>query len=355
VGGSVHGALLTSESCLPQLAPDTGIEVIWNVSHPELRLHSRESALAALRAIWNRSGADLFLAAATPDGQEMVLAIGLEEDLPCATCAIGFGLNKDQLAVRQALPSGQSIRVIEMDRSRGCVAVSPNILEQGTTSLPRLACDAMVDGGDASPFSAGFPVRSYLVPPVSTVSPEEVRGGGRVVSAPMGTLAPPEVVKVDLEIQSPIWPTLGVEAADSETVDVSEAELVVAGGLGFHTRGRFDHIWDLAGALKAAVGVTRPVVDAGWASFERQIGQTGRNLHARAYLGLGISGATHHTAGIADCGLVIAVNTDPNAPIFRVADVGFVADAHDVVRELVEEISRRKSSTARTTEAPRRH
>lgn len=345
-GGSAVGAVLTAANPLPErLDSSCGLETIWSVRHDQLALYTQEAYLAALRTLWTVSSADLFLTVATPDGQDLAVALSLDAGLPCATRATALHWDGDAAEVDQALPMDRGARAVLMPGGRGCAALDLGLLESG---LPPAGASAEANANlfssssRVSSFGEGFAVRSYLVPPVSMVSPQAVLGGGRSPVSPSGGGRGPELIEMEVEIGPPRWPSLALEAADPSTVDVSEAELVVAGGRGFETAAGFEEIWNLAETLGAAVGVTRPVVDEGWAPFERQIGQTARYLHARAYLGLGISGAMHHTAGVADCGLVVAVNHDPSAPIFQVADVGFVADVHEVTRALREEVARRR-------------
>jgi electron transfer flavoprotein alpha subunit len=346
--GSAAGAVLSAGTPLPDaLDSSCGLESIWMVKNEALRLYTQEAYLAALSAAWEAAHADLLLAAATVDGQDLVVAASLSRGLPCATRAMALRWKDGAALVDQALPQGNFVRTVAMPEGRGGVAFEPTLLESGLPS--QASCGEVCADDRASgrfSFGRGFPVQSYLVPPVSTVSPAAVPGGGRRPVPPTTGYETPKIVGLDVALGAPKWPAIALEPADPSTVDVSEAELVLAGGRGLGTAEGFAGIWDLGRQLGAAVGVTRPVVDEGWAPFERQIGQTGRQLHARAYIGLGISGAVHHTAGIADCGLVVAVNNDPNAPIFQVADFGFVADVHEVIAALRNEIRRRAVGSA---------
>ena len=155
-----------------------------------------------------------------------------------------------------------------------------------------------------------------------------------------------------LSVEPPTWEPQRILPADPETVDLSEADMVITAGYGIGSQDETDALQALGHELGAALGVTRPVVDEGWAPFERQIGQTGRYLKARGYLGFGVSGAVHHTAAIAECELVVAVNLDPAASIFSVSDVGFVADVHEVVPALRAELARRRAAGSPSDGAP---
>lgn len=116
-------------------------------------------------------------------------------------------------------------------------------------------------------------------------------------------------------------------------VPLSEARAVVAGGRG--TEGDFSLLHELAELLDAAVGATRDATDEGWIDHAAQIGQTGATIAPRLYLGAGISGAIHHTAGISAAETIVAINTDSEAPIFELADLGIVGDLHDVLPQAI--------------------
>ena len=112
---------------------------------------------------------------------------------------------------------------------------------------------------------------------------------------------------------------------DPQTVDVSEAEVVFCAGKG-HDKAAFDQLVELTKLMNVTLGVTRPVYDFGWAGFERMVGQTGKAIAPRFYLGIGISGSMHHVGGIKDSRKLISVNIDPKAPMFANSDEGIVAD-----------------------------
>lgn len=121
------------------------------------------------------------------------------------------------------------------------------------------------------------------------------------------------------------------KSKESEVSNLSKAELIFAGGKGLKSKENFDKLCELAKIAGAAVGATRAAVDAGFADKSIQIGQTGITVHSKIYVAFGISGAAQHMAGINSCDTIIAINNNSQAPIFKSADYGFIADANDFI------------------------
>jgi electron transfer flavoprotein alpha subunit len=133
---------------------------------------------------------------------------------------------------------------------------------------------------------------------------------------------------------APLVTHLGYEEAESTGVDITSSEFLLSIGRGIGEEENVDRFEELAEKLGATLSASRPLVDAGWVASARQVGQSGRTVKPKIYLALGISGAVQHLAGIRDAETVIAVNTDPEAPIFGVADYGAVVDLFDLADEL---------------------
>jgi electron transfer flavoprotein alpha subunit len=131
---------------------------------------------------------------------------------------------------------------------------------------------------------------------------------------------------------------------ESSGPSIEDADVIVAGGRGLGSPEAFSLCEQLAAALGGAVGATRAVVDAGWYPYATQVGQTGKNVSPKLYVACGISGAIQHKVGMQSSGTIVAINKDPNAPIFDFCDFGVVGDLHQVVPKLTELLRAHKGS-----------
>ena len=157
--------------------------------------------------------------------------------------------------------------------------------------------------------------------------PKERKITGRVIPLDVD-LRPEDVTYRVLEVKR--------EAAQKDTLE--KAEVVIAGGYGIGSKADWQWVKELASALKGVVGATRPPVDEGWAREDQMVGQSGRTIHPKLYIGVGISGQMHHMVGIKGAELIVAINQDPQASIFELCDLGLVGDFREIIPHLIEAI-----------------
>jgi len=279
------------------------------------------------------------------------------EGVSAEAAALGrFGAERIHVAELKALaaynPEGYAPVVAEVVRSGPYAAVVFGATSQGKDLAPRvsahldvpLASDVTgleVEGGEVvavRPVFAGktFSAVSFAASPAlvsirpNVFAPQEDPGAGTVeVFTPQGV--DPSSWKVRVR---------EFEAAGGGAKDVSEASIVVSGGRGMKGPENWGILEDLRDALgpDAALGASRAAVDAGWRPHGEQVGQTGKTVAPKLYFAVGISGAIQHMAGMRTSGTIVAVNKDPDAPIFQVADYGIVGDLFEVVPALSKEI-----------------
>ncbi|HEV2724319.1 MAG TPA: electron transfer flavoprotein subunit alpha/FixB family protein [Thermoleophilaceae bacterium] len=153
-----------------------------------------------------------------------------------------------------------------------------------------------------------------------------------------------EVVDVDLQLEEHSSRAVMVKRGEQRgaEVNIEDAELLVAGGRGLGKPEGFGLCEDLAGALGGAVAATRAVVDAGWYPYSAQIGQTGKTVAPKLYLAAGISGAIQHKVGMQSSENIVAINKDPNAPIFEYSDLGVVGDLNKILPKLTEAVKAKR-------------
>jgi electron transfer flavoprotein alpha subunit len=244
--------------------------------------------------------------------------------------------------------------------AKACREHQPSILLFGATSLgvelaPRLAArlntglsahciDLQLDGDgnllQMVPGWGGGVVATIRCPQhrpqMATVMPGVMK---KIPPAPRSGQVINLVVGNDLDDSGP--KVLEVQREEPQALPLETAEVVVAGGWGLGGPDGWKLVEELAGLLGGAVGATRPPVDEGWARDEQMIGQSGKTIRPRLYIGVGISGMPHHVVGMDGSELVVAINSDPKAPLFELADICIAGDFREIIPPLLEEIRHR--------------
>jgi len=258
------------------------------------------------------------------------------------------------IGVSPAEPAAWAASVAAVARARGVAAVLLAHTARGKDLGPRVAAllgapmasdciEVRAEGGTLvarRPVFAGKALVSVAPtggPFVVTLRPnafmaQEHPGAGAVSSAP--AVAPHKGLSAVLK---------EVLASAALKIELTEASIVVSGGRGMKGPEHFHLIEELAAALGGAVGASRAVVDAGWRPHVDQVGQTGKTVSPQLYVAVGISGAIQHLAGMRTSKYIVAINKDPEAPIFKVADYGIVGDAFEVLPKLTQAVKALKA------------
>lgn len=270
-----------------------GAHKVYLAEHPRLKDFLEETYAAALTELARQYQPEIILAGATYAGRAFIprVAAALKTGLT-ADCT-AFSIDPEKRLLLQTRPAfGGNIMA---------TIITPRTFPQMATARPGVF--------KARP-SADYPEGEVI--PMDTAFLDE---GGR-----SRFVATVEEIK--------------------ERVPLSAAEVIVAGGRGLKEAKNFRLLEELADLLGAAVGATRAAVDAGWIGYPHQIGQTGKTVAPRIYIACGISGAAQHLVGIQSSDFIVAINKDPKAPIFQIADVGMVGDLFEIIPALIQEIKK---------------
>ncbi|RJE88288.1 electron transfer flavoprotein subunit alpha/FixB family protein [Paenibacillus sp. 1011MAR3C5] len=294
-GGSVHAVLAGSGGAAEDAAAlqVRGADVVHIADDPTLRDYAPEAYLAVLRAAMDAVKPDALLLGHTAAGRELA---------PRVAAAYGAGHIADVTAIEPPA-DGADVGFIR----------------------PLYAGKAF----ERRSFLPGHPwvvtVRPNNLPPAE---PLDAGGSGGAVQAL--PYAPPQ-----------LWTAVrGVLRRASGQLDLAEADVVVSGGRGVRSAAGFEPLHALAAAFGGAVGASRAACDAGYCDYALQIGQTGKVVTPQLYIACGISGAIQHLAGMSQSRTIVAINKDPDAPIFSIADYAIVGDLFEVVPLLTSEVLR---------------
>lgn len=252
----------------------------------------RAGQAQAIADLAKEHNADLILVPASSRGKELAALIAANLDTGVASEVTALEISENgNLSITRPMYAGKVIATVEASRQGPHIAtVRPNVFPIGEPDVSRTA-----------------EVSTRPVP----------------ASATAGRLRIKEVIK-----------------PEAGELDVAEADTIVSGGRGMKGPENFAVLEELAGLLGAAVGASRAAVDAGWQPHSRQVGQTGKTVSPRLYVACGISGAVQHLAGMRTSRTIVAINTDAQAPIFKRADYGIVADLFKILPALIEELKK---------------
>ena len=246
-----------------------------------------ETYAQALERVAEEGGGQILLLGSTKRGKELASRVAQKLEAGCITDAIDLRLEGDGLMAERYALGGNTIASEVIKTERKVIAVMPKTFE-------------------------AFPLEA---------------GQG-------------QTVRLDLELPEPRVQVVERRAKEGEAVNIEEAEALVCIGRGLGAEEELEMIWELAQALGAEVGCTKfPASDYGWLSEERMVGLSGKKCSPRLYIGIGISGQIQHTVGILGSKIIVAINKDPQAPIFKIADYGIVGDLYEVVPRLAERLT----------------
>jgi electron transfer flavoprotein alpha subunit len=288
-GGEVWAVLL-GDSAAGAEAGKYGADKVYSAAGDEFNIYNSEIYGTALASFCKSAGPDLLLMGSTAMGKDLGPKVAAKLDCACISDAVGLKFD-GAWEVRRPIFAGKCFADVTPKTAMAVVGIRPNafILEEKAAAAAAENFEAGTAGIDAK----------------------------AVVQR--------------------------IEAGEGGKIELTEAEAIVSGGRGIKGAENYELIEKLADALGAAAGASRAIVDAGWVEYSHQVGQTGKTVGPNLYIACGISGAIQHLAGMSSSKCIVAINKDANAPIFKVADYGVVADLFDIVPVLTDEVGKIRS------------
>ncbi len=288
LGGAVEAIVIGGvvAKCAESLAK-TGVTKVYQAESAALEHFAPEAYTAILADVIRKAQPAVILFGATGYGKELGARVAARLDMGLITDCTSFAVDGGTLVMKRPVYAGKAVAMVKPKSLPVMVSIRPNIFaptEESSASAP--------------------------------------------------------IDKVDFTAPTPRAKVIEKVKKEAVAVDLAEAKIVVSGGRGAKSAEGFEPIKQLATTLGAAVGASRAAVDAGWIDYSTQVGQTGKTVAPQLYIALGISGAIQHLAGMSSSKVIVAVNKDPDAPIFKVADYGIVGDLFDVVPVLNEEFKK---------------
>jgi electron transfer flavoprotein alpha subunit len=269
---------------------EVGADRVLVAEDDSFALYSPDGYAATIATHARSGGYTAVVCAATATGRDLGPRVAARLEAPLAADVTGLEVRDGKVSVTRPVYAGKAIQQVVLDGTPALVSVRPNTFTPGSAA----------------------------------------RAG--------------KVERVAADPGAPRVRVREVKASEQGALDVSEAAIVVSGGRGLKGPEHFHLIEELARAFgTAAVGASRAVVDAGWRPHADQVGQTGKTVSPQLYIAVGISGAIQHLAGMRTAKVIVAINKDRDAPIFKIADYGIVGDLFQIVPRLTEEIRKARA------------
>ena len=286
LGGSVEAALLGSDlGDMPDILAQYGATKVYVADDPALATYSSEGYAGTLAAFIGKVEPAIILIGATAMGTDLAPRLAAQLGVGLASDCVALEVDGGRLIATRPIFAGKALAKVKLNGDPQMATVRSNVLH--------------------------------------ALEPDE---GATATVEPVAAVADGVRAKV-----------VDIVGAGEGDIDVAEADRIVSGGRGVAGAEGFVPISSLAKTLGAAVGASRAAVDAGWIEHAHQVGQTGKTVTPNLYIACGISGAIQHLAGMKTAKAIVAVNKDPEAPIFKVADYGIVGDLFEVVPLLEKE------------------
>lgn len=266
-----------------------GIDQSIVIEDTKLEKYSPDCYAAAVSEVAKQKDAKIILMGATNMGKDLMARVAYNLDTTLAQDCIDFKADGDQIKFIRPLYAGKVLAEVQISSS----------------------------------------------PIMATIRPKSFKAEENPVDV--------NVEKLSIDLPEPLVTVDEVIVTTGGKLDVTEADIIISGGRGMKGPENWNLIEDLANAVGGAMGCSRPVSDEGWRDHGEHIGQTGKTVSPTLYVACGISGAIQHLAGISSSKYIVAINKDPEAPIFKAADYGIVGDVFEVLPALTEEIKKIKS------------
>lgn len=290
-GGTVTALLMGSQAeSLASSVGSYGASAAVVVEDSKLEKYSADCYAAVVAAVAKEKSADVILMSATFMGKDLMARVAQLLNTALAQDCIDFRVDGDTILFKRPMFAGKVLAEVRISSS----------------------------------------------PVIATIRPKAVKP----VENPVET----QIEKLQPELPEPLAVVEEIEASATGKMDVTEADIIVSGGRGMKGPENWGLIEELADLLGAATGCSRPVSDEGWRPHDEHIGQTGKTVSPELYIACGISGAIQHLAGMSSSKYIVAINKDPEAPIFKVADYGIVGDVFEVLPKFIEEVKKLKAN-----------